>query len=593
MALGALGAGIAGGAGINIIIRATDQFSGVFAKVNKSMLGVGVGITAIGVAGAVVMGGLVKQAISFEDAFIGVRKTVDLTEAQFEELESRFKSLSKTLPLTFEELSGIGEIAGQLGVQGVDNISQFTKTIADISATTNLTAEQAATDFARFANIMNMPINQVDRLGSVVVDLGNNLATTEAEIVSMGMRISGAGRALGMTEGEVMAWAGALSSVGVRAEMGGTAISKLMINISSMVATGSEDLAGFAEVAGMTSEEFAKAFEKDASNALQIFFEGLSKVEAGGGNVLTVLEELGIKEVRLRDAVLRLSSSYGTLDSALGMQKTAWEENTALSEEAQKRYDSMKSQLIILGNQFKILAAELGEVLFPMIKKVIVLVTSLTDWFSNLTDGQKKFIVIAGVVGVVLALIVGPLLILVAMLPAIAAGLGMMAAGLTAVSIAGLPVWAVILIIAAVIAALIAIGWLLVKHWDKIKEAAARLGVMMKNVFIGIRNVVVSVWNFIVGLIEARINRIIWIINKMIGLINKIPGINIGEIGKVSLGKIKGEMMEYERYVPTPTTTKSPSTTVVNVTDNNIYGTDPTEIAEALQEQIQNKVSMG
>ncbi len=593
MALGALGAGIAGGAGINIIIRATDQFSGVFAKVNKSMLGVGVGITAIGVAGAVVMGGLVKQAISFEDAFIGVRKTVDLTEAQFEELESRFKSLSKTLPLTFEELSGIGEIAGQLGVQGVDNISQFTKTIADISATTNLTAEQAATDFARFANIMNMPINQVDRLGSVVVDLGNNLATTEAEIVSMGMRISGAGRALGMTEGEVMAWAGALSSVGVRAEMGGTAISKLMINISSMVATGSDDLEDFEEVAGITTEEFAKAFEKDAYNDLQKFFEGLSKVEAGGGNVLTVLEELGIKEVRLRDAVLRLSSSYGTLDSALGMQKTAWEENTALSEEAQKRYDSMKSQLIILGNQFKILAAELGEVLFPMIKKVIVLVTSLTDWFSNLTDGQKKFIVIAGVVGVVLALIVGPLLILVAMLPAIAAGLGMMAAGLTAVSIAGLPVWAVILIIAAVIAALIAIGWLLVKHWDKIKEAAARLGVMMKNVFIGIRNVVVSVWNFIVGLIEARINRIIWIINKMIGLINKIPGINIGEIGKVSLGKIKGEMMEYERYVPTPTTTKSPSTTVVNVTDNNIYGTDPTEIAEALQEQIQNKVSMG
>jgi len=597
-------AGAAGGASVSIVVSAVDKFSKTFNMAETKMTGLlgvaqrntaaflaaGAAITGLGIVGAIGISKLVKEAVSFETAFIGVRKTVELSEEEFKELENRFKDLSRTIPFTFQELSNIGEIAGQLGVKGVDNIESFTRTIADISATTNLTAEQAATDFARFANIMNMPIEKVSQLGSVIVDLGNNLATTEAEILEMGMRISGAGQALDMTEGEVMAWAGALSSVGVRAEMGGTAISKLMINISSMVATGKPELEGFAKVAGMTADEFTKAFEQDASKALQVFFEGLGKVESEGGDVLAVLEGLDIKEVRLRDAVLRLASGYGTLDEALDIQKNAWEKDTALSEEAQKRYDSMQSQLIILGNQFKTLGAELGVVLFPILEKLIGLVTKITDWFAGLTEGQKKFIVIAGIVATVLALIIGPALIILAMLPAMAAGLGMVAGGLTAVSIAGLPVWVVALLIAVAIAALIAIGILLVKNWDKIKIAALKLGVHIKNVFIGIHNVIVSVWNGIVSYIESSINRIIKGVNSVIKTINKVPGINIGTIGEISLGKFKGEMMESAQYIPTLITTETTPSTVNNININNLNGFNSRDIANQLQEELNNKI---
>ncbi len=363
--------GIAGGATVAITIGAVDKFSKVFTRATTGIQK----LSKIVATGAVVMGaaligigiGAVKAASEFETAFTGVRKTVDLSEKEFEDLENRFKTLSTEIPVTFVELAGIGEIAGQLGVEGVDNIARFTRTIADISVTTNLTAEQAATDFARFANIMNMPIDQVDKLGSVVVDLGNNLATTEAEIVTMGMRIAGAGSALDMTEGEVMAWAGALSSMGVRAEMGGTAISKFMINISSMVATNSPELEKFAEVAGMTSAEFTKAFEEDASKALQTFFTGLGQVEEQGGDVLLTLENLGITEVRLRDTVLRLAAGGDTLTDALGIQSTAWEENTALVEEAEKRYETFASQVEILKNESKLLFEELGKELIPVL----------------------------------------------------------------------------------------------------------------------------------------------------------------------------------------------------------------------------------
>ncbi len=401
--LSSLGAG----ATVAITINAVDKFSRTFSAASLGIKAVGAAMKVAAIAIAATAAALVtigtvslKTAAEFETAFTGVRKTVDLTEKGFADLEERFKEMSKTAPIAFTELARIGELAGQLGVSGVDNIEKFTKTVADISVTTNLTAEQAATDFARFANIMNMPIDQIDRLGSVVVELGNNLATTEAEIVEMGLRISGAGKALDLSEGQVLAWGAALSSVGIQAQMGGSAISKLMINIASMVAKNSitfeefaktsdkigdelaaefslinKDLTKFAEVAGMTADEFSKAFEVDASAALQTFFNGLGKIKEEGGNVLAVLESLDIKEVRLRDAVLRLSSSYVVLNEALDLQGDAWNENTALVEEAQKRYDTFDSKVQVLKNTFDVFKAEMGAEFMPVMKDLVVVLT--------------------------------------------------------------------------------------------------------------------------------------------------------------------------------------------------------------------------
>ncbi len=581
--MGALGAGALGGAGIAIVISAVDRFSGVFAKVNKNMLGLGAALTGVGIAGAVVMGGLIKQTISFESAFIGVRKTVDLTEAEFKDLEGRFKSMAKTIPLTFQELAGIGEIAGQLGVTGVDNIATFTRTIADISATTNLTAEQAATDFARFANIMNMPISKVDKLGSVVVDLGNNLATTEAEIVEMSMRISGAGRALDMTEGQVMAWGAALTSVGVRAEMGGTAISKLMINISSMVATGSEDLKGFAEVAGMTTEEFSKAFKEDASNALQTFFQGLGKIKEGGGDVLTVLENLDIKEVRLRDTVLRLSSSYGTLDEALAIQGEAWNENTALTVEAEKRYASMESQLKILKNQFSILGAEMGEVLVPILEKVIGGITKMVDWFSNLTDGQKKWIVVSGLVITGLSLLAGVVILL-----SVAFG------ALMAVTA---PVWIAIGIGIAVIAAIVAA----IMYWDEVVMALGDTWSWLKDkILMPVWNTMKSIAAWIKNTFLSIIGSVVDRIKSVINLAGKAGGFISSAVGRVLGSKQMGgyipqtglyQLHKGEYVLPKviPTGGKGQ---VINVNINNLNGFNARDIANKLMGELNKKITL-
>src|SRR5690606_27244928 len=143
-------------------------------------------------------GGLaIKASIDFESAFAGVRKTVDATESEFSALSQGIRDMSKEVPSSATAIAGIAEAAGQLGIE-TPNILSFTRTMVDLGEATNMTGDEAATALARFANITQMPQTEFSRLGSVIVALGNNLATTESEIVQFGLRLAGAGSQAGM-----------------------------------------------------------------------------------------------------------------------------------------------------------------------------------------------------------------------------------------------------------------------------------------------------------------------------------------------------------------------------------------------------------
>lgn len=372
-------AGAAGGAAVNIVINAVDRFSKTFARASTSssrlkgaFKGAAVGIAA---AGAVIAGVGIKAvntAKDFETAFTGVRKTVDLTEEQFQELDKRFKDITKTTPIAYEELAGIGEIAGQLGVEGVDNIEKFTKTVADISVTTNLTSERAATDFARIANVMNEPLENVDRMGSTVVDLGNNFAVSEAEISKFSQRIASSASVVGMTTDEVMGISAAFGAVAVPAERGGTAFQKTILTINDAVNQGGEQLEKFAATAGMSSSQFAELFEKDAAQAFNKFVDGVGSQGKAGA---TTLEELQLGSVRVKQSIMALGGAEGQLTKALETSNKAWDKNNALSEEAEKRYDTFASQIQVLKNNFKIMFEELGKKIIPVLVDVMKVIT--------------------------------------------------------------------------------------------------------------------------------------------------------------------------------------------------------------------------
>ena len=180
------------------------------------------GLGLLGGAITAISGVALGFGISWETAFTDVLKTVNGTDEELAGIEARLREMAKLeVPLAAEDLAAIAASAGQLGIL-TPSITGFTKVIADLSATTNLAAEQGAQDLARFANITQMSQQDFDRLGAAIVHLGNNFATTEAEIVEMSLRLAGAGNLVGLTEAQILSLATGLTSVGVNAEAGGT-----------------------------------------------------------------------------------------------------------------------------------------------------------------------------------------------------------------------------------------------------------------------------------------------------------------------------------------------------------------------------------
>jgi TP901 family phage tail tape measure protein len=381
-------------------------------KAGEKMSDVGKKLS-IGVTAPIVGLGTVatKAAVDFESAFAGVRKTVDATEEEFAQLEQGIRDMSKRMPTAATDIAAVAEAAGQLGIE-TDNILKFTEVMIGLGEATNLTAEEGATQFARFANIVGMSQQDFDRLGSAVVALGNNFATTEAEIVEMGMRLAGQGAQIGMTEAQIMALATAMSSVGIEAEAGGTAMSTTLKKMQTAVSLANEDLDKFAKAARMSAEEFAAAFSADPAAALQAFVDGLTASSAEGENLTLILSDLGITGIRESDTLLRLAGANDVLRGALETATEAWEENTALQNEVAQRYATTESQLSMLKNSLTDLGIQIGEIIVPVLMQMVEAVRPVVDWFANLDDGTKKVILtVAG-----LAAAIGPLLIALGMI---------------------------------------------------------------------------------------------------------------------------------------------------------------------------------
>ena len=375
------------------------------------------GTTMLGF-GTAAVGGLAlagKAAVDWESAWAGVTKTVDGSPAQMDELEASLRGLAKTLPSTHEEIAAVAEAAGQLGVKREDVVG-FTKTMIDLGETTNLTADEAATSIAQISNVMGTMERDgskgVERFGATLVALGNAGASTEAEILSMAKRIAGAAKLVGASESDVLALSNAMASVGIEAELGGGVISRVMQRMYGDVKEGGEGLERLAKVAGVSSKDFATAFETDPVRAVDSVVKGLSRVKAEGGDVISTMADLGIKGTEETGVILRLAGAGDLLADSLKLGDSAWQSNSALAAEAAKRYETTESKVKVAWNNIKDAAIDAGAVLLPIIAGVSETVAGLAQAFGGLPDPVKGAITILGSVVGVAALGVGAFLTL-------------------------------------------------------------------------------------------------------------------------------------------------------------------------------------
>ena len=335
---------------------------------------------------ATTMAFTVGAASKFEDSFAGIRKTVDASEADFNQLAVSVRKLATEIPIATNQLNAIGELGGQLGIEST-GLPTFIETISKLGVATRLSTETAALGLARMKTIFQLGNEDISKLASSLVDLGNNFAALEDEILSTSLRLAAGAKVAGATAADTLAIATALQAVGVQSQAGGTAVARVFQQLTVAIQGGKEQLDVFSRVSGVLPEQFKQLADNNPAQAFNIFLQGLQRLSAEGGNVVEVLDALGLKQQRTIRALLALSEAGDLVTETLARGNAAFEVNNALNEEAAKRFETLKSQTKLMKNAFTELRIEIGNTFLPLAK---VLTQTLTGVALAAADDEKS-----------------------------------------------------------------------------------------------------------------------------------------------------------------------------------------------------------
>lgn len=382
------------------------QMGGTIYNVGQRMADMGDTLTRKVTLPLVATAGLaVNAATDLDTAFTNVKKTVEMDAEALDELKQNALELSKVQPVTAEDILNAEALGGQLGIAN-DKLEDFARVVSGLDIATDMELEQAAMNLAQFANIVQMDQADMERYGSTIVALGNNFATTESAVSDMAMRVAAAGHQVGMSEADILGLSTALTSMGISAEAGGTAISTIMSQIDKDVALSSDNVALWAETAGMSAEAFAAAWEGDPVDALSAVLTGMDGAVESGGNMAVMLDELGISSLRQTDVMKRLASNSGLLGEAVDMANQSWEENVALQAEVDSRNESLASKFQVLANRAHAVAVEVGEPVADALLAALDAAAPLIEGVEDLArafadadeDTQRMIVTIGGIV---------------------------------------------------------------------------------------------------------------------------------------------------------------------------------------------------
>ena len=352
------------------------QVDADMARVGKGAKQVGQGLGRVGlIAGgalAVGLGAAAKAAIDYEDAFAGVRKTVDATPAELEKLRKGFLDMSSEIPIAATELARLGETAGALGVAKKD-ILEFSRVTALMGVTTNLTADAAADAFGRLGTILGLKGKQFTELGDIIVNLGNKGASTESDITEALKRSAAEAKAAGLSIQESAALASTVTSLGFGPERGGTALARVFANMSTNISLANAKGKEFAKLVGEPVSKLQRDLDK--GRGLSIFMDVLKAIKGMTPTEASrALKALGVTNTSDRTIFRAMADQLPFVNEQI---KTAKDSTGALTEEANKRFDTIASKFKLLKQNIVLAGIEIGEGFTPALGRAA---KRLTEW---------------------------------------------------------------------------------------------------------------------------------------------------------------------------------------------------------------------
>lgn len=341
--------------GLGRMSRGAGQVaSGLDRLGTRAALAAGAGLAAV-----------VTTAASFEQAFTGIEKTVDATEPELAKLNETFREMARTIPVSFEELAGIGEQGGALGIATQD-LEEFTDVVARLSVSTNLSSDEAATALGHLGTVLHLSGGEFRDFADSLVNLGNKGASTEGEIVELANRFAAAGNSAGLSKEDILGLASAVASMGIQVEAGGSSLSRVFNSVATNIGTSSDKAVAFADAMGLSAKEFRDAWEKDAVGTFEDFLRTLGKLDQF--EAAKVLKDIGLTNSRDIAAVRLMSQNVDFVAQSL---HDAADGQNALNVESQKFFDTTAGQWQVLKNNVRDAGVTIGNELLPIVKELV------------------------------------------------------------------------------------------------------------------------------------------------------------------------------------------------------------------------------
>jgi TP901 family phage tail tape measure protein len=360
--------------GLSQMGRGAGQFAGGVGRLaDRTALLAGAGIAAV-----------VTTAASFEQAEASIRKTVGGTEEEVDDLIATVKNMSRTVPLSFEELAAIAAEGGALGITTA-GLDEFTDVVARLGVSTDLTTEQAASALGQLSNVLGLSEEDLQQFGDALVALGNDGASTESQILDMTARFGAAGKMAGLSDEEILALSSTVASMGIEAEAGGGALSRLFNNMTLDIGTASDEAQAMAGAMDMSLGELKTAWDQDAGAVFEDllgYINELDQFEAA-----QFLQDLGITNTRDINAIMLLAEGVDEYGRQLGVAEGATNE---LNKESDAFFNTTAGKWKTTVNNARLAADTIGQEVLPVVNELMdEFVTFLSDPATQ--QGIKEF----------------------------------------------------------------------------------------------------------------------------------------------------------------------------------------------------------
>ena len=327
--------------------------------------------------------GLVKPAIAFESAMADVKKVVNFdTPQQIKEMEHDIKQLSKRIPIAVEGLTQMIATGGQLGVPR-EKLAQFAEIASKMSIAFDITSEEASTSMAKLSNVLQVPIEQMTKVGDVINHLSNNTAATAQDLLTVSIKAGAMAKSFGMSHNELSALASSFIALGVAPEQAASSINMMTSRLKLLpVATGAARDAF--NMLGISMQEYTEMVEsgrgKDALLAVLESIKGLS----------TIQRSQALKEIfgeKVSQKINALIDNLDLLRNNIEMVSDEAAYTNSMQQEFEMRSATTANSLQLLKNQMSVLATNIGSTMLPAINSIVGIFGKAA---SSLADFAEK-----------------------------------------------------------------------------------------------------------------------------------------------------------------------------------------------------------